>query len=978
MRIICLITSLLFALAGNAQLLTWSPDFIQESSTSVTIKCDATKGNQGLKNYTPTSDVYVHIGVITTASTGAGDWKHVVVSNFNAPNALVQTTYLGNNIWSYTITGGLRTFFGLTDPNEKILKIAILFRNGAGSLKLANTDGSDMYVPVYSSTGLFVRLDAPSRLPTFTPVVDAITKKVGDTITLTAKASQSSTISILLNGTQIAATASATSLTTIPTLSTGGLQTVIAKADNGTSVVYDTSTFFVQGASSVGALPAGVVDGINYEPGDTSAILVLYAPLKKNVYVLGDFNNWTQSAAYQMTQTPDSLRYWIRIKGLTAGKEYAYQYLIDQTLTVADYNTEKILDKNNDPYISAATYPNLMLFPSKATGSIVSILQTAKPAYNWQVPNFTKPNKNNLIIYELLVRDFTAAQNWQTLKDTLTYLKRLGVNAIEVMPFNEFEGNSSWGYNPNFYFAPDKAYGTETALRQFIDACHANGMAVIMDMVMNHSFGTSPMVQMYWDAVNNQPAANSPWFNTIPTHPYNVGYQFNHQSQATKDFVDRVVTHWLTKYKIDGFRWDLAKGFTQKMSCLNAACNTNAEVSAWGQYDSSRVTTWKRIYDKMQSVTPASYCILEMFADNSEETVEANYGMMLWGNMNDNFSQATMGYSTASPSGGTWDITWGISQARGWSQPNLVTYQESHDEERVMYKNEQYGNTSGSYSVKTLATGLKRNEMATAFWAMIPGPKMLWQFGELGYDFSINTCANGTVNSDGSCRTDPKPIHWEYYQNANRFSLYNVYAQLIKLRTTPNYITTFTKGTITYSLTGAFKSMIVSDDSLKVVVIGNFDVIAQTGSVTFPTAGTWYNYLGSNSRQATGAAESITLQPGEYYVYVNKNINNSVPTATTDVNSDSNEMQIAVYPNPVNNNAVVAYNLIESGNISIDVVDLGGKRVGNVFRGFKTKGAQTIQLAGQGFNQTKLSSGLYLLQLEQSGRKKTTKFVVLK
>ncbi len=98
-----------------------------------------------------------------------------------------------------------------------------------------------------------------------------------------------------------------------------------------------------------------------------------------------------------------------------------------------------------------------------------------------------------------MVRDFIAAGNWQTLKDTLNYLKKLGVNAIEVMPFNNFEGASSWGYNPNFYFAPDKVYGTATALKQFIDACHQNGMAVIMDMVLNHSFGSSPMVQMYFD-----------------------------------------------------------------------------------------------------------------------------------------------------------------------------------------------------------------------------------------------------------------------------------------------------------------------------------------------------------------------------------------------------------------------------------------------------------------------------------------------
>jgi len=974
MRKTVLIAFVLLAITGNAQLLSWSPLFIQESSTPVAIIGDATKGNQALKNYSNTTDVYVHIGVITNLSTSSSDWKHVVVSNFNAPNALVQTTYLGNNKWQYTITGGLRSFFGMTDPTEKILKIAILFRNGAGTIKLANTDGSDMYVPVYDNN-LYARIDTPLRTPTYKPGIETLTQNIGDAVPVTARASQAATLKIYLNGTVITTATSATQVGASPVITTGGTQTIVVEANNGTVTNRDTISFLVSGGTTIAPLPAGVTDGINYEAGDTSVTLVLYAPLKKKIFVTGDFNNWTPSVNYQMNETPDSTRFWLRIKGLTPGVEYAYQYVIDGSLTVADYNTEKILDKNNDPYIPTTTYPNLKTFPTQATGNtIVSILQTAKPAYNWQVTNFVRPDKRNLIIYELLVRDFIAAGNWQTLKDTLSYLKRLGVNAIEVMPFNEFEGNSSWGYNPSFYFAPDKAYGTETALRQFIDQCHLQGMAVIMDIVMNHSFGTSPMVQMYWDATNNRPAANSPWFDPVTTHAYNVGYQFNHQSQATKDFVDRVVTHWLTKYKIDGFRWDLAKGFTQKRTCDTTG--NNCDVNAWGAYDSSRVTTWKRIYDKIQSVSSNAYCILEMFADNSEETVEANYGMMLWGNMNANYNQATMGYSTNA------DLSYGIYTNRGWSQPNLVTYQESHDEERLMYKNIQYGNASGSYNVKDLNTGLKRNEMATAFWAVIPGPKMLWEFGELGYDYSITYCPSTnsvpTPYPSDQCRTDPKPVHWDYYQNANRFSLYTVYAQLLKLRTTTNYIGTFTTGAISYNLANTFKSMVVSDDSLKVVVVGNFDVTAQTGSVTFPVAGTWYSYLTGVTRTATGSAESITLQPGEYYVYTNRNINNSIATAVGDVSGGSVDVNLRVSPNPVNRNAVISYSLTESGTVNIDVIDISGRKLANLFSGFRARGNQTLPLNSNGFTATALANGIYLLRLQVNGKHQVQKLSVIK
>ena len=85
-------------------------------------------------------------------------------------------------------------------------------------------------------------------------------------------------------------------------------------------------------------------------------------------------------------------------------------------------------------------------------------MQTNAPAYSWQFPTFSRPDKIGLIIYELLLRDFLAAHDWKTLRDTLSYFKKLGINAIQLMPINEFEGNQSWGYNPDFYFAPDDLY----------------------------------------------------------------------------------------------------------------------------------------------------------------------------------------------------------------------------------------------------------------------------------------------------------------------------------------------------------------------------------------------------------------------------------------------------------------------------------------------------------------------------------------
>lgn len=847
---------LIFCFQSFSQLLSWSPNFIQESSTPVVITVDATKGNHGLINYTPTSDVYVHIGVITNLSTNFSDWKYVKFT-WGTTNALAQAASLGSNKWSYTITGGLRTYFGISNPAETIQAIAILFRNGNGTFKQANTDGSDMFIPVYT-TSLAVRFTNPLFQPTAVRIPEPIMKNIGDNISLTALGNKISNMKLYLNGTIIQTANNATTISATPTLTTTGNQVIVAEGDDGTTVTTDTIKFFVPPV-----LPAGLKEGINYEAGNTSVTLVLYAPSKTSVSVIGDFPGsiWTVQPQYQMTNTADGFYWTLHITGLTPGTEYSYQYLVDGTLKIADPYTEKILDPGNDQYISSSTYPSLKPYPTGLTTGIVGELQTAAPSYNWQVTNFQRPDKRNLVIYELLLRDFAGNHDWNTLRDTLNYIKRLGVNAVEIMPFNEFEGNSSWGYNPDFYFAPDKYYGPENTLKEFIDSCHKDGIAVLMDMVLNHSFSSAPMVQLYWDAVNNRPAANNPWFNPVPKHAYNVGYDMNHENLATRYFVSRIVDHWLNDYKIDGFRFDLSKGFTQTQTCDNTG--NNCDVNAWSNYDASRVAIWERYYDTLQLKSPGSYCILEHFAANQEETELSNYGMMLWGNMNYNYNQASMGYST------DWDFSYGLSTAREWTNPYLVTYMESHDEERMMYKNIQYGNLSGSYNIKDTSTALKRQELCAAFLFTIPGPKMFWQFGELGYDYPINYCQNGTINNN--CRTDPKPIRWDYLQQANRKELNNVYSSLIKLRFNSLYKNLFVSNAVQQDFTGAFKTLKLSQAGASIVVIGNFDVVPQTSSVTFQNAGTWYDYLNNTTITATGAAQSFILQPGEYHVFLNTN-----------------------------------------------------------------------------------------------------------
>lgn len=422
--------------------------------------------------------------------------------------------------------------------------------------------------------------------------------------------------------------------------------------------------------------PGGTLDGIN-QIDPTRIVLRLFAPNKSTVHVIGDMTNWTVDDAYLMNLSNDGNTWWILLENLQPGVQYRFQYLVNENLAIADPYAELLLDPWNDQYISSNTFPDLISYPYGQTDWPVSVFETSPEGYDWNDGAFQRPSQDQLIIYELLIRDFDSNHNFQDVIDRLDYLEDLGINALQLMPVMEFDGNLSWGYNPAAYFAVDKMYGSQRLLKSLIDECHQRGIAVILDIVPNHSFGLSPFVRLYEDNSQgyNAPSAENPWHNSIATHPYNVGYDFDHSSNLTRTLWKRVFDFWLEEFHADGFRIDLSKGLTQN--------NTLGNVGAWNAFDQSRVDILYDYGNHVWNTAPGSYMILEHFADNSEETVLANGGFMLWGDMNESYSQATMGY------GG--DLSWGAWTNRGWNWPNLITYMESHDHDRVMFKNTAFG-----------------------------------------------------------------------------------------------------------------------------------------------------------------------------------------------------------------------------------------------------------------------------------------------
>ncbi len=588
--------------------------------------------------------------------------------------------------------------------------------------------------------------------------------------------------------------------------------------------------------------PAGVSNGIYYGADGTSVTLCTYAASKtqsaKRVFLLGDMTDWKLSADYQLYK--DGNYFWITLTGLTPGQEYRYQYAVERAdgvkKQISDLYSEKVLHPD-DQYEPKAVDPNLLAYPTgKGADGYVTVIQPGKPKYQWSdaTLNFQRPNKNNLVIYELWIYDYTTGSNGyggslKGLMKRLDYIQNLGVNAIELMPICEFDGNYNWGYSPNHYFAPDKAYGTETMYKEFIDECHKRGIAVILDMVFNHATGLNPMNKLYPYGTD---LANNPWFNVTAPHSDNVYEDWNHGFEPAHEMFIRALKYWLTEYKVDGFRLDLSHGL----------CSDKANTS---------VGNLKDYYDKgVKAVSPTAYMICEHWGSNmgTERPQLISYGMQCWNNTTNAYCQTAMGW---------------LKDGDGFGEANrdgYVSYCESHDEERMQYKCKKYGN--GDLKTNTAAR-LGRIAENVAFNVLLNGSHMLWMWEEIGYDFSINSDVDhpDAYNESYRCNKKPRPdaIGRSYFTQANRVAAFTKCAQVITLRT--QLMPEVFEGNPTSQNISSGNKLRKIQWGSNVFAAANFDVTTNQ-AVTLPS-GTWYDYLDG----ATQASGTYTLAPGELKVF---------------------------------------------------------------------------------------------------------------
>ncbi|REL38237.1 T9SS C-terminal target domain-containing protein [Rhodohalobacter sp. SW132] len=957
---------LLFTGVVNGQVIQTEPNFPTEDQP-LTITFDASEADRNdLEGFT--GDVYAHTGVIISESDmGSNNWSYVIAEwNENLPE--LQLSHLGDDLWELEIED-IREFYDVPESVEQIYQLAFVFRSADGSRQT-----EDLFVDIFDGE-LTVRFNRPNVSP-LNPYFTQLNEIVEFEIVGSAPSGTLASITLFEGESELASVSDSNELNySYEVTSTGRTDFYVVAEDESGNSTEDSLYIIVNPDVTVQPRQAGIEDGITYHDDDPGRVTFsLFAPDNEFVYLIGDFNDWEVNPDYMMNRDEtgpfDGYHYWVEIDGLQPGQEYAFQYFVDGEIRMADLFSEKVLDPWNDIYlINDGIYPDLMPYPSGQTQEIAGVIHPGRDAYDWQVPDFERPHAEELVIYELVIRDFLDEGTYANMADTLGYFERLGVNAIELMPVSQFDGNLSWGYNPAFHFALEKAYGPAEDFKRFVDEAHQRGIAVILDVVYNHATDQSPLIRLKGSDRNENPLIG-------PGHAYNVFNHLNHDHPYIQYWLDRANRHWLERYNVDGFRFDLTKGFA-----ANPGISSNVD-----NYNQGRVDNLKRMADEMWSFDSDAYLILEHFQREEELELavygrdEGFQGMMFWNNMNHEYSEASMGYTSNLTNTYFGNIN-GLDVANG------ISYMESHDEQWMMLKNLKFGNSSsdGSYDVTHDLTALERQKSVAAFFLTVPGPRMLWQFGELGYGGGPNECLKPGDGSDGDCepsdpgRTDQKPVRWDYYENSARQNVYRSWSEMLRLRN-ENPVFTSRETVFESSLGGEVKWMRMQHETMDAMIVGNFDVETQSSTVTFPDSGEWFDFVTGTTLNAETADQTFELQPGEVRIYTSQ----FVEPAGEDVFVSSERQEESTqpqtfrlnpnYPNPFNPTTNISYEIPERSDVTIAVYDMLGREVATLVQDQQhPAGTFTVSFDASG-----LSSGIYFTRLEAGSTSVTRKMSLIK
>lgn len=558
---------------------------------------------------------------------------------------------------------------------------------------------------------------------------------------------------------------------------------------------------------------------------DRGVAFRLWAPHAQKVSVIGSFNNWNGNR-HKMQAEPGG-HWYTNIPKARAGDPYRF------LLTTPQGEFQRI-----DPYAREVT--------SSVGNAIVH-----DPSFDWQGDDFQIAPWNELVIYELHIGTFNDREGldqpaqFASVSARLGHLRKLGVNAIQIMPVGEFAGDRSWGYNPAHIFSVEISYGGPLAFKQFVKRAHQAGIAVILDVVYNH-LGPSDLDLWQFDGWSendrggiyfyNDNRADTPWGETRPDYG---------RGEVRQYLCDNALM-WFEEYHVDGLRFDA----TQFIRTFQAE-EVQDLPEGWS------LLQW--INSQIVEKYPGHITIAEDLQNNRWLTKDVGAGGAGFGCQWDASFVHTIRQSVITSQDEERSLE-AIRDALCHRDNDdafaRVIYSESHDEvangkSRVPQEISP-SDPKGWYA-------RKRSTLAAAMVFTAPGIPMLFQ----GQEFL-----------EGGWFRDTVPVDWD--QRDEFHGIVRLYRDLIRLRLSRDGFTRGLCGQFTqvYHLNDdrkiiAFQRWAEGGPGDDVVVVANFSHMAQENyRLGFPSAGQWTlrfnsDWQGYNDDFANHPSTDVNAEPGD-------------------------------------------------------------------------------------------------------------------
>jgi 1,4-alpha-glucan branching enzyme len=724
-----------------------------------------------------------------------------------------------------------------------------------------------------------------------------------------------------------------------------GTYTVIL--DVGTNA--DTVNFVIQtGNSPVKPLPAYANHGVTLPSsssndsttfrlrvGGTNSVLLRVAPAGQPV---------TSAPAILMRRDISSDNWWINLDLVPGTYEYLYQtdsgsYFYDPW---GKWNGEE--------------------------GSRFTIGPAGLTAdnYEWRSNDFVRPPLNQLIIYELHIGEFAGGYyglpageaGFVELASLISYFDTLGVNAIELMPINDYgtvgASGHSWGYDLNTYFALEPDYGTPHEFKVLVDSAHARGIAVIVDVVFNHQNDTGPLWQMQSDLLS------SPYFKEYTDLRFNEDALFffrdmDHWTPETQEIVYESLKMWIDEYRVDGFRYDFTQG-----------CGWNVNEPDVG------ILGWADRID--QDYNGQIYQI----AEHLPESPALIFYSGLTGGWHDSYHDEIFDEARFRNTSLTSfeNLVLDLSAYPGNDTPSTplvyanstepVNANVNHDEQSLIYE-------MTTFQGVPLNEAIQRDKLYAVFMFTSLGIPMLWQ----GIEFSA---PSGWMNDNE--KLSYRPLEWALLSTQRGQEHYDYFRSLIFQRKNNPALydgtlhKLFKYNTQKVLVWGFDHPTLIN----KVMAIANLSDQDRTVlNIPWLDTGDWYDIFDQSVFTVSSTPISnLTIPAYTVLVYTNKP--DSSILAIEQVNSDiPKSFSLSQnYPNPFNPETTIKFQIPKQQHVTLQIFDILGRKIKTLTDHQYIPGVYELVWNGQNERGEEVGSGIYILQMQTENFIKNRQMILVK